>query len=140
MYIQIWIETSFIVIVNVLIDDNWNDSSMIKKNSRPKFGLDDKPYAIKQLWYININVQFWSIQYMMMSSVVSKPGNHLGHINYTKIQINIATVRSLYCSKLIIFRYHVLKIDLYYFESFMSNWMIKWQGISKNILSLGFNF
>ena len=73
---------------------------------------------------------------MMMSSVLSKHGYYLGHINYTKIQINIATVRPLYCSKLIIFRYHVL----YYFESFMSNWMIKWQGISKNILSLGFNF
>ena len=28
-----------------------------------------------------------------MSSVVSKPGHHLGHIDYIKIQINIATVR-----------------------------------------------
>ena len=118
MYIQIWIETSFIVIVNVFIEDNWNDSSMMKKNSRPKFGFINKPYAIKQLWYININVQFWSIQYrMMMSGVVSKPGHHLGHINYTKIQINMATVRLLYCSKLMILRYHVLKIDLYHFKS-----------------------
>ena len=47
----------------------------------------------------------------MMSSVVSKPGHHLGHINYTKTQINIATVRPLYCSKLRILRHHVLKID-----------------------------
>ena len=43
-----------------------------------------------------------------MSSVVSKPGHHLGDINYTKIQTNIATARRLYCSKLMILRYHVL--------------------------------
>ena len=44
---------------------------------------------------------------MMMSSVLSKHGYYLGHINYTKIQINIATVIPLHYSKLMILRYHV---------------------------------
>ena len=62
-----------------------------------------------------------------MSSVVSKPGNHLGHINYTKIQINIATVIPLHYSKLMILRYHVQLKDK------------MTRNFEKYIHSLGFN-
>ena len=63
---------------------------------------------------------------MIIYSVVSKPGNHLGHINYTsRIWVCIL--------KAIVYVYWYLLE--YYFKSFMSHGKIKWQGIMKYIYS-----